>query len=81
MKTKRYSKENLVFARREDGNKYLIYSAKTRGVHIVSEKIYKVWKKCNSSLVSEIYQKTKFSKEDIKKILLLLQKRDLIKID
>lgn len=81
MVTKRYSKENLVFAREEDKNKYLIYSAKTRGIHIVSEKIYQVWKKCNFSLVEEIHKKTKFSEKDITKILLLLKKRNLIKTD
>lgn len=81
MNSKRYSKEELVFGRRENKEKYLIYSAKTRGIHIVSEKVYRVWEECNSSSMLEIYHETKFPKKDIKKILSLLIKRDLIKVD
>jgi hypothetical protein len=81
MNLKCYSKEELVFGRKENKEKYLIYSAKTRGIHIVSKRIYRVWKECDSSSISEICHKTKFSEKDIKKILSLLIKRNLIEVD
>lgn len=80
MSFKRYSKEELVFGRKENKEKYLIYSAKTRGIHIVPKRVYRIWMECNSSPISKICRKTKFSRRDIKKILSLLIKRGLIKV-
>lgn len=81
MKITRYSKEKLVFGRKEDKNRYLIYSVKTRGIHIVSQKIYKIWKECNFSSILQICHRTKFPKKEVEKVLSLLIKRNLIKTE
>lgn len=77
MKYIKYSKAPLVFARKEN-KEYLIYSAKNRGIHLVSLNVYKVWKACSFVSISKICSITKFSLTEVRKIISLLKKRDLI---
>lgn len=78
MRENKYSKGKLVFARKENKNDYLIYSVRKRGIHIVSKSVWCVWKKCNSTSISEISKKTNISKQDVEAIIRLLLGRELI---
>jgi Txe/YoeB family toxin of Txe-Axe toxin-antitoxin module len=76
---KTYSKERLVFSRKENKKEHLIYSATNRGVYLVPKIVWKFWNNCNNKTLEEICKLTKISKKDAKKIVTLLKKRGLIK--
>lgn len=76
---KKYNKENLVFSRKESKNEYLIYSAVTRGVHLMPRIVWKFWNNCNNKSIEELQKKLDLSEKEARTILNMLISRKLIK--